>query len=115
MSFEIQEVNGKLFKITNVPIDKFNVRRRAVPLTEDEYEKIVQAVQKNHSDELKVVERFKGSKSLPKSLEIDEQKILVEEPKRGTPVQVKTETRTIESETPPKFHPQTKRFRVSGD
>lgn len=109
MGFEIQEINGKLYKITSVPIDKYNTRRVSTPLTESEYEKLLGTVQKAHEEELATLEKFSGGESLPKELEVDEREIKATEPVRGKPIAVKSKVKEVRSEVPPK------KYRVASD
>lgn len=109
MAFEIQEINGKLYKITTIPIDKYNTRKVHSPLTESEYEKIVGSIRNSHNAEINTLEKFKGSK-MPKALEVDERDIRAPEPVRGTPIEMKSKTQVVEGDTPPKA----KKYRVGG-
>lgn len=94
MSFEIQEIDGKLFKIEEIPIDAHNTKRVSHPLTEAEYDKIMASLKRRQDEELGTMEKFRGHDTLKQASEEDERKLRPKEAERGTPVKIKSSIST---------------------
>ena len=67
----IQEINGVLHKITEQKIDQFNVVRKAVPLTEEEFEDIHSKITKAQAEEQEALNTAKTKGKLKKKADLE--------------------------------------------
>lgn len=67
--FQIQEINGKLFKIVEKKVDNYNVVRKAIPLSEAEFELMRKALEKKQKNDMDLLLKHKGK--LPKARKAD--------------------------------------------
>ncbi len=81
MSINIQEINGVLHKIIENKIDQFNVKRTAVPLTEEEFDNIESMVGKAHEHESNLLKSAKTKGKLKKKEDLDKIEDKPEAPK----------------------------------
>ncbi len=81
------EIDGKLHKIIEKPVDQFNVKREAIPVTEEEFSEVEKLVESQHEKETQSLSSAKARGSLKKKADLDKVKDEVKaasEPKRET-------------------------------
>ena len=67
----IQEIDGKLFKIVEKKVDQFTTQRTAIPVSEEEFDKIEKLVEDQHSKEKMALATAKSKGTLKKKSEMD--------------------------------------------
>lgn len=60
MSFQIEEINGKLYKIVEIKVDEYNTRRTAHKLTEEEYQSLVEKLDRKQAADKELLTRHKN-------------------------------------------------------
>lgn len=87
------EIDGKLHKIVETPIDQFNVKREAIPVTEEEFSEVEKLVGHQHEKEKQALSGAKARGGLRKKADLDKVKDKdspLHEPVRETILKKKT-------------------------